>query len=73
MDARLIRSRPRVGYRYALDLLADSFRFDQEKIEGLALGGGSLFVVNDNDGGEAQNFFVRFSPQVLLGSEQPDE
>lgn len=49
----------------AIDLLADSFRFDQEKIEGLAIGGGSLFVVNDNDGGTAQNFFVRFSPNLL--------
>lgn len=48
-----------------IDLLADSFRFDQEKLEGLAIGGGSLFVVNDNDGGTAQNFFVRFSPNLL--------
>ncbi len=62
-----------VNKTLAIDLLADSFRFDQEKIEGLALGGGSLFVVNDNDGGEAQNFFVRFSPQLLLGSVQPEE
>src|SRR5690606_13868654 len=62
-----------VNKETAIDLLTDSFRFDQEKIEGLALGGGSLFVVNDNDGGEAQNFFVRFSPQLLLGSVQPEE
>lgn len=52
----------------AIDLLADPFRFDQEKIEGLALGGGSLWVVNDNDGGEYQNFFMRFSPQLLGGA-----
>lgn len=49
----------------AIDLLADTFRFDQEKIEGLALGGGSLFVVNDNDGGQSQNFFLRFSANAL--------
>jgi hypothetical protein len=52
----------------AIDLLADSFRFDQEKLEGLALGGGSLFVVNDNDGGQAQNFFVRFGASRLNGN-----
>lgn len=51
----------------SIDLLSDSFRFDQEKIEGVALGGGSVFVVNDNDGGTAQNFFVRFSAQLLGG------
>ncbi len=62
-----------VNKQTAIDLLADGFRFDQEKIEGLALGGGSLFVVNDNDGGEAQNFFVKFSPGLLLGSVQPEE
>ena len=62
-----------VNKQTAIDLLADSFRFDQEKLEGLALGGGSLFVVNDNDGGEAHNFFVRFSSQTLLGTVQPEE
>jgi DNA-binding beta-propeller fold protein YncE len=49
-----------------IDLLAGPFRMDQEKIEGLALGGGSLFVVNDNDGGQALSFFLRYSP-ILLG------
>lgn len=58
-----------------IDLLADPFRMDQEKIEGLALGGGSLFVVNDNDGGQAQSFFLRFSPQLLggAGSTAPEQ
>jgi DNA-binding beta-propeller fold protein YncE len=51
-----------------VDLLAHPFRFDQEKIEGIALGGGSLFVTNDNDGGEALNFFLRLDPSVLLGA-----
>src|SRR5690606_18283381 len=51
----------------AIDLLSDSFRFDQEKLEGLVYGGGSLFVINDNDGGQAQNFFVRFPASVLEG------
>jgi Lamin Tail Domain len=56
----------------AVDLLADPFRFDQEKLEGLALGGGSLFVVNDNDGGTAQNFFLRLSPYVLGAPVMPE-
>ncbi len=49
----------------AVDLLDHPFRFDQEKLEGMALGGGSLWVVNDNDGGQAQEFFLRLSPDVL--------
>jgi hypothetical protein len=61
------RTKP-VSKTTAIDLLADSFRFDQEKLEGLALGGGSLFVVNDNDGGQAQNFFVRFGTSRLNGN-----
>lgn len=54
-----------VAKSLAYDLLKDSFRFDQEKIEGLALGGGSFWVVNDNDGGTAQEFFMRLDPSVL--------
>jgi hypothetical protein len=53
------------------DLLTHPFRFDQEKIEGLALGGGSLWVVNDNDGGEALNFFLELNPSVLGGVTVP--
>lgn len=49
----------------AIDLLTGPFRFDQEKIEGLALGGGALWVTNDNDGGTAANFVLRFNPSVL--------
>ncbi len=58
-----------VSKALAADLLAHAFRFDQEKLEGLALGGGSLFVVNDNDGGTALNFFMRLSPSVLFQAE----
>jgi hypothetical protein len=47
------------------DLLDHPFRFDQEKIEGLALAGAALWVVNDNDGGEALNFFLKLNPSVL--------
>ncbi len=53
----------------AVDLLALPFRFDQEKIEGLALLNGSLFVVNDNDGGLAHSFFVRLPASVLGGAD----
>ncbi|AUX42512.1 uncharacterized protein SOCE26_039450 [Sorangium cellulosum] len=49
----------------AYDLLGHPFRFDQEKLEGLALGAGGLWVVNDNDGGEAMSFFLRLDPSVL--------
>jgi hypothetical protein len=56
-----------------VDLLAAPFRFDQEKLEGLAFGGGSLFVVNDNDGGTAQSFFLRLSPHVFGASGTPFE
>jgi hypothetical protein len=49
----------------AQDLLDHPFRFDQEKVEGLALGGGALWVTNDNDGGTAANFFLRLDPAVL--------
>jgi Esterase-like activity of phytase/Collagen triple helix repeat (20 copies) len=49
----------------AYDLLTHPFRFDQEKIEGMALGAGGLWVTNDNDGGEAMNFFLKLDPQVL--------
>jgi DNA-binding beta-propeller fold protein YncE len=52
----------------AIDLLADPFRMDQEKIEGLAFGGGSLFVVNDNDGGQALSYFMRYSASRLGGA-----
>jgi DNA-binding beta-propeller fold protein YncE len=55
----------------AVDLLAGSFRFDQEKIEGLALGGGALWVTNDNDGGRAPTFFVKLDPAVLGDTTQP--
>jgi hypothetical protein len=47
------------------DLLTHPFRFDQEKLEGLALGGGDLWISNDNDGGEAINFLVKLDPAVL--------
>lgn len=47
------------------DLLEHPFRFDQEKIEGLALGAGGLWVTNDNDGGEALTFFLRLDASVL--------
>lgn len=53
----------------AVDLLAIPFRFDQEKLEGLAIRNGSLFVVNDNDGGLAHSFFVRLPVSVLGGVE----
>jgi len=49
----------------AVDLLARGFRFDQEKIEGLALGAGALWVTNDNDGGRAPTFFVKLDPALL--------
>jgi hypothetical protein len=49
----------------AYDLLTHPFRFDQEKIEGLALGGDGLWVTNDNDGGEALNFFLKLDPAAL--------
>jgi hypothetical protein len=54
-----------VEKRTAVDLLTHPFHFDQEKIEGLALGGGALWVTNDNDGGTAANFFLRLDPAVL--------
>lgn len=61
-----------VEKRLVVDLLDQPFRFDQEKIEGLALGGGSLWVTNDNDGGEAPNFFLKLDPTVLgLASDAP--
>jgi hypothetical protein len=59
----------------AVDLLAQRFRFDQEKIEGLALGAGGLWVTNDNDGGLAMNYFLRLEPSVLgsvVAPEEPD-
>ncbi|XYI04246.1 esterase-like activity of phytase family protein [Sorangium sp. So ce1128] len=49
----------------AYDLLEHPFRFDQEKIEGLALGAGGLWVTNDNDGGEALSFFLRLDASTL--------
>lgn len=55
----------------AVDLLAGSFRFDQEKIEGLAVGGGALWVTNDNDGGRAPTFFVKLDPAVLGDTTEP--
>ena len=55
----------------AVDLLATPFRFDQEKIEGLALGGGALWVTNDNDGGQAANFFLRLDPALLEPTPPP--
>jgi len=55
----------------AVDLLAGGFRFDQEKIEGLALGGGALWVTNDNDGGRAPTFFLKLDPALLGTSGQP--
>jgi hypothetical protein len=62
-----------VDKQTVIDLVADPFRMDQEKIEGLALGGGSLFVVNDNDGGQAASFFMRFSSQLLGGGSAAPE
>ncbi|HYO95923.1 MAG TPA: esterase-like activity of phytase family protein, partial [Polyangiaceae bacterium] len=47
------------------NLLTHPFRFDQEKLEGLALGAGDLWISNDNDGGEAINFLVKLDPTVL--------
>jgi hypothetical protein len=55
----------------AVDLLARPFRFDQEKIEGLALGGGALWVTNDNDGGRAPTMFVKLDPGLLGASTLP--
>ena len=49
----------------AVDLLAHRFRFDQEKIEGLALGAGGLWVTNDNDGGLSPTYFLKLDPAVL--------
>ncbi|HSC86705.1 MAG TPA: esterase-like activity of phytase family protein [Polyangiaceae bacterium] len=62
-----------VAKTLAVNLLTHPFRFDQEKLEGLALGGGVLWVVNDNDGGQAQEFFLRLSPTVLGGASEPPE
>jgi hypothetical protein len=44
------------------DLLQRAFPFDQEKIEGLALDGESLWVSNDNDEGRAANLFMKLAP-----------
>jgi len=66
-----------VDKELAFDLLDHPFRFDQEKIEGMALAPDGLWVVNDNDGGEAANFFLRLDPAVLNDSIEvpvpPDE
>ncbi len=66
-------ARSRLPRRLAYDLLKGPFRLDQEKIEGLALGGGSLWVVNDNDGGQAQEFFLRLDLSVLAGAAEGPE
>jgi len=55
----------------AVDLLARAFRFDQEKIEGLALGAGALWVTNDNDGGQAPTLFVKLDPALLSAGSPP--
>jgi hypothetical protein len=49
----------------AEDLLDHPFRFDQEKIEGLALGAGALWVTSDNDGGQAPTYALKLDPAVL--------
>ncbi len=50
-----------------IDLLKLPFAADFAKIEGLALDGDSLWVTNDNDGGESSNFFI----EVPLASRAP--
>ena len=49
----------------AVDLLAGRFRFDQERLEGLALADGALWVVNDNGNDAAATFAVRHDRAAL--------
>lgn len=52
----------------AVDLLQTPFRFDFEKLEGLAVTPRGAFVVNDNDGGEEATFFYRVALSARASS-----